>query len=187
MKVVLIGDSIRQGYQPLVIKKLLGKADVWGPEQNCRHSLWALDHFQEWVAGRDPDVVHFNFGIHDAVIDEIDGQFQIIPEQYKLCLQRFITRAKKLNAVLIWAASTPRYAKQEDVPMHQWSRMEEIDRYNRIAIKIVKENDLIIDPLDKIIMANDYTKCLKEDGCHMTDYGNQVLSEAVVKAVSQFI
>ena len=42
MKIVLIGDSIRMGYQPLVAAKC--KAfNVWGPAENCRHSLWALD------------------------------------------------------------------------------------------------------------------------------------------------
>ena len=55
MKVVLIGDSIRMGYQPFVARKLEGRADVWGPPVNCRHSLWALDHFGPWVAERQPD------------------------------------------------------------------------------------------------------------------------------------
>jgi hypothetical protein len=48
-KVVLIGDSIRIGYQPFVQKKLEGKIEVIGPQVNCRHSLWALDHFADWV------------------------------------------------------------------------------------------------------------------------------------------
>ena len=55
--VVLIGDSIRMGYQPGVIDRLKGWADVWGPEQNCRHSIWALDHFQEWVVSHKPDIL----------------------------------------------------------------------------------------------------------------------------------
>ena len=46
-KVVLIGDSIRKGYQPKVQEKLNGEVEVWGPQDNCRHSLWALDHFPE--------------------------------------------------------------------------------------------------------------------------------------------
>ena len=50
-KVVLIGDSIQMGYQPLVVTNLQGWAEVWGPSENCRHSLWALEHFNQWVAG----------------------------------------------------------------------------------------------------------------------------------------
>ena len=72
MKVVLIGDSIRMGYQPLVAEKC-GEAEVWGPAVNGRHSLWALDHFEEWVAAQEPDIVHVNFGIHDCSIQP-DGE-----------------------------------------------------------------------------------------------------------------
>ena len=92
MKAVLIGDSIRMGYQPLVAAKCHG-VDVWGPAQNCRHSLWALEHFQEWVADQQPDLVHVNFGIHDASIQP-DGEHQILLSQYRLCLRRFIARVE---------------------------------------------------------------------------------------------
>lgn len=97
MKVVLIGDSIRMGYQPLVAKKF-EEAEIWGPIENCRHSLWVLDHFQEWVTDQKPDLVHVNFGIHDASIQE-DGTHQIFLAQYRLCLQRFIDRVKQLGKV----------------------------------------------------------------------------------------
>jgi hypothetical protein len=33
-------------------------------------------------------------------------------------------------------------------------------------------------------MNSDCTKCIRKDGCHMTDFGNEVLSDAVVKAIS---
>ena len=137
MKVVLIGDSIRQSYQPLVIEKLKGKAEVWGPQDNCRHSLWALDHFDHWVAEQKPDILHFNFGIHDAVVNP-DGKYQILIDQYRLCLARFIGRAKELGPKLIWATTTPRFQNQENQPMSQWPKMAEIDLYNAAALEIVQ-------------------------------------------------
>ncbi len=38
--------------------------------------------------------------------------------------------------------------------------------------------------LHDVIVRNDFSKCLAEDGCHMTGFGNEVLSDAVVKAVT---
>jgi lysophospholipase L1-like esterase len=180
MKVVLIGDSIRIGYQPLVAKKCEG-AEVWGPAVNCRHSVWALDHFQEWVADQKPDVVHVNFGIHDASI-QADGQHQILLPQYRLCLQRFINKVKELgNARMIWAATTPLYIPEPEKPMSQWRiRVQaEIRKYNAAALKIVKKEGLSVNDLHDVIIRNDFTKCLREDGCHMTEFGNEVLSDAV--------
>ncbi len=185
MKVVLIGDSIRMGYQPLVAKKCK-KAEVWGPEANCRHSLWALDHFQEWVGDQEPDLLHVNFGIHDAVIMP-DGQHQILLPQYRLCLRRFIANVKDLKKTrMIWATTTPLYTPEPETPMAQW-RIEdraEIGEYNAAALEIAEDEGLPVNDLHDVIIRNDFTKCLSEDGCHMTEFGNEVLSDAVVEAIS---
>jgi lysophospholipase L1-like esterase len=184
MKVVLIGDSIRMGYQPLVAKKCT-KAEVWGPAQNSRHSLWALDHFQEWVADQEPDLLHVNFGIHDASLQP-DGEHQIILPQYRLCLQRFIAKVKELGKTrMIWATTTPLYTPEPEKPMAQWLIREraEIEAYNATALEIVQSEGLPINDLHDVIVRSDFSKCLTEDGCHMTGLGNEVLSDAVVKAI----
>jgi lysophospholipase L1-like esterase len=189
MKVVLIGDSIRMGYQPLVTKKLEGRAEVWGPAQNSRHSLWALDHFPEWVANQKPDLVHVNFGIHDASI-QTDGEHQVLLDQYRLCLKRFIARVKALgNARMIWATTTPLFASEEGVPMARWKKIAtaEIDRYNAAALEIVNAEGLRVNDLHEAIMKNGVAKCLAPDGCHMTAFGNEVLSDAVVGVLSTFL
>lgn len=188
MKVVLIGDSIRMGYQPLVARKF-EEAEVWGPAANCRHSLWALDHFEKWVAGQNPDIVHVNFGIHDCSIQS-DGEHQILLAQYRLCLQRFISKVKELtNAKMIWATTTPLYTPEQGVPQSQWKiRTEaELDKYNSAALAIVKAEGLPVNDLHDVILRNDFAKCLSEDGCHMTAFGNEVLSDAVVAAIRSFI
>ena len=185
MKVVLIGDSIRMGYQPLVARKLEGEAEVWGPAQNSRHSLWALDHFPEWVEQQKPDVVHVNFGIHDASI-QADGEHQVILPQYRLCLTRFIARVRAMSkGLMIWATTTPLYTSQPQVPMSLWSVRiaAEIDAYNAAALEIVRSEGLPIDDLHQVVMDSDYAKCLREDGCHMTEFGNDVLSDSVVKSI----
>ena len=188
MKVVLIGDSIRMGYQPFVAKKLVD-AEVWGPAANCRHSLWALDHFQEWVADQEPDLVHVNFGIHDAV-PQPDGEHQVLLPQYCLCLRRFIAKVKGLGGTrMIWATITPLYAPESGKPMAQWRIREraEIDEYNAAALDIVKSEGLPVNDLHDVILRSDFTKCLREDGCHMTEVGNEALSDAVVRAIGALV
>lgn len=184
MKVVLIGDSIRIGYQPFVVKKLQ-EAEVWGPSENCRHSLWVLDHFQEWVADQKPDIVHVNSGLHDSAILE-DGEHQILLSQYRLCLQRFINKVKQLgNVQMIWGTTTQRYVPEEGVPIAQWQIKadDEIAEYNAAALEIVQREALPVNDLQNVIMRNDFTKCISEHGCHMTEFGNEVLSDAIVQAV----
>ena len=185
MKVVLIGDSIRMGYQPFVIKKLAGEAEVWGPAQNCRHSLWALDHFPDWIENQKPDLVHVNFGIHDVSL-QADGEHQILLAQYRLCLRRFINKVKELDGVrMIWATTTPLYAAEPDVPAAQWQirKAAELDQYSAAALEIVEAEVLPVNDLHQAILDNDFSKCLREDGCHMQEFGNEVLSDAVVEAI----
>ena len=181
----MIGDSIRMSYQPLVAEQLKGKAEVWGPDENCRYSVWVLEHFKEWVCDQKPDILHFNVGIHDVNVME-DWRPRIILEQYLLCLQRFITYARDLGSQLIWASSTPFYQPKEDLPMSQWPKYAVIDRYNAAALEVVTANAIAIDDLHSIILNNDYTKCLQADGCHMTEFGREVLSEAVARSVSTY-
>lgn len=41
-EIVLIGDSIRMGYEPVVRAALAGRATVWGPETNGGHTVNAF-------------------------------------------------------------------------------------------------------------------------------------------------
>lgn len=184
MKVVLIGDSIRGGYQPLVIDKCK-VAEIWGPKENCEHSVKVVDHFIPWVEDQKPDIVHFNFGLHDVSV-QLDGTHKIILEQYKLCLQRFIDKVKGLGGTrMIWATTTPLYQPEQGVPMDQWKEVgiAEVDRYNAAALKIVQREQIPVNDLHEVILRNDFSKCVCEDGCHMAPFGNEVLSDAVVEAI----
>ena len=64
-KVILIGDSIRMGYQEFARAECAGTTDVWAPAENGGTSRNVLAHLDEWVISRRPDVVHVNCGLHD--------------------------------------------------------------------------------------------------------------------------
>ncbi len=184
MKVVLIGDSIRGGYQSLVVEKLK-EAEVWAPAANCQHSVMNLDNFKIWVADQRPDIVHANFGLHDVSLQP-DGSHKIILEQYRLCLQRFIDNVRALDgARMIWATTTPLYKPDPAVPMSQWRQLgiADVNEYNAAALEIVQRGQVPVNDLHEVVIRNDFPKCLREDGCHMTPFGNEVLSDAVVAAI----
>ena len=63
--IVLIGDSIRMGYQEKVREQLADWAYVWVPEENGGTSENILAHLDKWVLSRRADVVHINCGLHD--------------------------------------------------------------------------------------------------------------------------
>ena len=48
-RVLLLGDSIRMSYQPLVAEILAGKAEVVGPADNCQYSLFTLSSLVRWI------------------------------------------------------------------------------------------------------------------------------------------
>ena len=63
----------------------------------------------------------------------------------------------------------------------------ELAKYNAAAREIVTSESLPINDLHDVVIRNDYTKCLSEDGCHMTEFGNEVLSDAVAEAISTLV
>jgi lysophospholipase L1-like esterase len=187
MKVVLIGDSIRMGYQPHVQRKLT-EHEVWGPAVNCRHSGWAHDHFGEWVEAQKPDLVHFNFGIHDQSRMP-DGQPQILLEQYRLYLKRFIARLDGIGCKRIWATTTPLFGPDKNVAQVDWVTApgSAIDAYNAAAREIVEAAGIPINDLHATVMAGPWHACINMDGCHMSYPGNDTLTDAVVASIRQHI
>ena len=64
--ILLLGDSIRMSYQPVVKEMLEGKANVYGPMDNGRWSGYTLNTLRFWLPQMPtPDIVHWNNGIWD--------------------------------------------------------------------------------------------------------------------------
>ena len=107
-KVVLVGDSIRLGYAPLVARKLEGKAIVSSPEPNGGDSANVLRNLDTWVLREKPDDVHLNAGLHDLKVAKTGGQRQVPLEAYETNLREIVRRARaETSASLILATSTP--------------------------------------------------------------------------------
>ena len=70
-KIVLIGDSIRLGYEKYVKEAFEGVAEVYSPTENCRFAEYTLRFATDWKSkGQwpgDVDVVHWNAGLWDVL------------------------------------------------------------------------------------------------------------------------
>ena len=72
-KVLLLGDSIRQGYQEYVKEHLKDVADVYYPNDNGRYCQMTLRYFHDWARilsdnwSFDFEIIHFNSGLWDIL------------------------------------------------------------------------------------------------------------------------
>lgn len=69
-KILLLGDSIRMGYDEFVKKRLEGRAEVFYPEDNGRFAQYTLRTLENWKADLKldrVDLVHWNNGLWDLL------------------------------------------------------------------------------------------------------------------------
>lgn len=184
-KVVLIGDSIRLGYAPLVIKRLEGKAIVVSPKANGGDSANVLKNLDAWVIREKPALVHLNCGLHDLKFDKKTKQHQVGPDQYKANLEQIVARVRKdTSAVLIFASTTPildaRHAKRKAA----FDRFEaDVRRFNETAAAVMKKAGVPINDLHAVVTKGGPEKLLGADGTHYTPAGKELLAEAVADAI----
>ena len=111
-KIVLLGDSIRRGYDRYTKMAFDGEAMVYYPDDNCRFAPYFLRYLNEWKnsfkCGDDVDCVHWNVGLWDTLRAD-DGELFVPPEIYKYYIDRICKYLKMLypNAKIIFATSTP--------------------------------------------------------------------------------
>ena len=142
-KIILIGDSIRQGYDKYVKEALKGIADVSYPGENCRFSTYILRNLIIWKRelewGDDVDLVHWNAGLWDCLV-MVDGEKLVPLEVYKENIDRICRQIKMLfpKAKMIFATSTPcieRLFADRDCKR----KNSDTEMYNAAACEIVKK------------------------------------------------
>lgn len=186
-KVVLVGDSIRLSYAPIVAEQLAGKAVVIGPKANGGDSSNVLKHLDEWVIREKPDVVHFNCGIHDTKRFIATGKFQISPEQYEANLREIVKRVRdETDAIVLFATSTP-ILDQRAAAARQGRDYVLLDasiqQYNAIAVRVMKELAVEVNDLYAVIALpiapNAPHDLIVLDGVHLTELGRQLVGATV--------
>lgn len=147
--VLLIGDSIRMGYDKAVKETLNGIANVYYPEENCRFAAYVLRYLHEYKAllnGNDLDVLHWNAGLWDNL--RLLGEDVHTPiDIYRYYLDRICIRIQKVfpNAKVIFATSTQVLSEKMHENFKRYN--EEIELYNHAAVEIVKKYGFAVNDL----------------------------------------
>ena len=185
-KIILIGDSIRIGYQPTVQKELAGQADVWGPEENGGESRYVLARLDDWVITRHPDIVHLNCGLHD-LRKEFGADTSAVPlDEYRANLEMIFQRIRDhSSARIVWAATTP-VNEQWHHETKPFDRFEaDVLAYNRQAQEVAAQFGAEIDDLYAVVTRAGRDQHLLPDGVHFTDAGYTLLGRAVAEALTR--
>ena len=183
MNVVLVGDSIRMGYQDYVEGELSGFAEVWGSEENGGSSQQVLENLDS-VIERSPDVVHVNAGLHDLRRPFGSTTNQVTLQEYYRNIRTITERLRaEPRARLIWATTTPL-----DEEWHNRVH-EEIGDFRRFAVDVNTYNEGLLDQarilkleindLHAVVVNAGPDKILHHDGVHFTDEGYAMLGKAV--------
>jgi lysophospholipase L1-like esterase len=191
-KVVLLGDSIRLGYAPMVAKLFAGKAIIVSPKANGGDSANTLKNLEAWAIREKPDIVHFNCGIHDVKKSKKTGEHQVPAQQYEANLRRIVERLRKeTKATVLFATTTPildeRAAKSRAKAEYELLDASATE-YNAIARKVMKELNVPVNDL-RAVMPDAATrgKFISADGIHFTQEGREKLAAAVADAVSRHL
>ena len=184
-KVVLIGDSIRMGYDKYVKEALAGVCEVYYPEVNCKYAVETLRFVHEWKEKGgwpdDVDLVHWNCGLWDEL-----ELFEDLPlstmEYYTHAVVRIHMRLRMLfpKAKIVFATST---AVLEEKCSKDFKRHNNtIEAYNEAAVRALSGTDAIINRLFEISLT-----CPEEyhsDAVHYyTDAGTQLLGGRVLSVL----
>jgi len=185
---MLLGDSIRMSYQPLVADLLAGRAEVVGPRVNGRFSLFTLTSIPDWVAefGK-PDIIHWNNGIHDAGHNPARSPVQIPLEDYVGNLRCIIRHVRRnITPKLIFATSTPPHP---EMPFSGdgWAWQQgDIERYNAAAVQVMDVNGVPVNDLYGVVRAEP-DRLLCDDRLHLSEAGRALCAEAVADSVGRLL
>lgn len=184
-RVVLIGDSIRLGYAPIVAKKLEGRAQVISVEQNGGDSRRVRANLEQWALAARPAIVHFNAGLHDLKLLKATNQHQVPLDQYRENLRDIVSQLQgKTSARIIFAATTPIIDVRHAARKADFDRLEaDVRRYNGAATEVMRTAGIPINDLHWVVDRGGAERLLLRDGTHYTAEGYELLASAVADSI----
>ncbi len=175
-RVLLVGDSILNGYGKKVVAALDGKAyvDMWvNPYNQSEH----LNKLLAEVLEQGPyDVIHFNMGLHGWQEGRIKpGTFEPLTKAYVQVIKDKLPKAK-----IIWASSTPVTVKGKPTELDATINATIVE-HNRMAAKVMAEmnvpvNDLYTPLSTKLELA-------RGDQFHWTNPAYELMAKMAADAV----
>jgi N-sulfoglucosamine sulfohydrolase len=191
-RLLIIGDSISMGYTPTV-KRLMSKDTlVMRPNENCAGTTKGVANIDRWlqIRGGDFDLICFNFGLHDIKRVQKNGsnsnnpsdQRQAEPEQYEQQLSEIVSKLRSADAELVFVTTTP--IPTGGVRPHR--DIADPQRYNQIARRIMKANDIAILDLYAFALRHQATIQPRVD-VHFTKEGSKMLGEELATRIRKML
>ncbi|HSI82446.1 MAG: SGNH/GDSL hydrolase family protein [Candidatus Methylacidiphilales bacterium] len=176
-RVLLIGDSISIAYTVPVRKLLDGKANVHRIPTNGGSSS-GPGRAKSWVGSEKWDVIHFNFGVHDAKIK--NGKPTNDLAAYEQNLRAMVAILKATGAKIIFATTTPVPA----ILKPDTRKFDPIPPYNEVALKVMKENNIPVDDLYTLMLPVQ-EKYQRPFDVHFTPEGSNFMADTIAKQIEQ--
>lgn len=172
--ILIVGDSISEGYTSHIQDKLEGKYNIYRVPNNIRGTAYALYDLKELIGESKFDLIIFNMGLHD--FSPVGNDIRTYPEDYKINLDRIVRkilapRTKKLLYVLT-----------THVPKGNPRKENTEIKYNNIAIELM--NGFNIEIVDTIYILKDYENLrISTSDVHYTSSAYSILSEEIVNKI----
>ncbi|MCI0701811.1 MAG: GDSL-type esterase/lipase family protein, partial [Planctomycetia bacterium] len=196
-QVLLMGDSIRLGYAPLVTKKLEGVADVFSFPNNGGDTNATLKQLDSWFKdGKTPLatppspktlpplIIHFNCGLHDLKFGKKTQKHQVPIDDYEKNLREIVRKLKQRTPHVYFSTTTPIIDDRHAARKANFDRFDkDVKAYNERAMKVMLELGVPVNDLNRIVQDGDPAKMLGKDGTHYTPTGNERLAAAVTDCV----
>ncbi|MCS6864482.1 MAG: GDSL-type esterase/lipase family protein [Gemmataceae bacterium] len=198
-QVLLMGDSIRQGYAPLVTQKLETVAEVFSFPDNGGDTTTTLQQLETWIRdkhgpfaerpnvnSRPPLIVHFNCGLHDVKFTAATQKHQVPLEDYEKNLRAIVAKLRERTPHVYFATTTPILDERHAARKAGFARFnKDVERYNERAVQVMRELGVPVHDLNRIVQDGNPAELLGQDGTHYTPAGNVRLAEAVVDCLQR--
>ena len=188
-RVLLLGDSIRMGYDDYVKDELKECEVVYDANDNGRFSAYTIWMFNNMHKDFGPfDIVHFNNGYWDMNKEDPNGESETPLEDYIHNLKRLIDLIRVTGAIPIFATTTPIYDTEKDEDGFQKTNYKNswVKEYNDAALKLMKEENVLVDDLYSLLLdGKRYYKC--PDSLHLTEEGYMKCAKAVSNVIREVL
>lgn len=194
--VLVLGDSISIGYTPPLTAELKSVANVVRPTAangspvNCSGTQNGVAKVESWIArvGK-PDVITFNFGLHDMKRETRDAAGKVVPsneatdppqsdpETYRANLLQIVEKLEATGAKLFFVTTTP-------VPPGGVSPYRDLGDpllYNGIARQVVEPRGIEVIDLWSVAAAK--PEWMRPVNVHFSDEGSAGLAAAIAGPV----
>lgn len=190
-KVLLLGDSIRMGYDDYVKELLKDTCEVYyDADDNGRFSsytLWQANQmFRKYGAF---DIVHWNNGYWDMNIEEpMTVPLHPVDEYLHFC-KRIIGEIRRNGAEVIYATTLPVLTPGQaldntgtEVTLHYHN--DWVVTYNEAAVKLMNEEHVAVNDLYTLMLEDPhYYKCA--DSLHLTETGYQRCAQQIADMIRE--